>query len=117
MRWTRCYLWQPEDNKKQIEYLVVAYEDERQKVKLSLRQADILDALAKDEVLCKQGGCVPDLQKLEQYPHLSRLLIPHSDTSQSQRCPTDISPRIWSVHVGSNTRETVGYWLQGPFGC
>ena len=50
---------------KQIEYLVVAYEDEKKKVKLSLRQADILDALAKDEALCKQGGCVPDLQSLE----------------------------------------------------
>ena len=48
----------------QIEYLVVAYEDQLRKVKLSLRQADILDALAKDAELCKQGGCVPDLQEL-----------------------------------------------------
>lgn len=48
----------------EIEYLVVAYDEERRKVKLSLRQADILDALAKDEALCKQGGCVPDLQSL-----------------------------------------------------
>ena len=46
----------------EIEYLVVAFEEEQRKVKLSLRQADILDALAKDEALCKQGGCVPDLQ-------------------------------------------------------
>ncbi|KAL8684579.1 MAG: hypothetical protein Q9218_008234, partial [Villophora microphyllina] len=47
-----------------IEYLVVAFDDQNRKVKLSLRQADILDALAKDEALCKQGGCVPDLQKV-----------------------------------------------------
>lgn len=48
--------------REQIEYLVVAYDDENQKVTLSLRQADILNALAKDEELCKQGGCVPALQ-------------------------------------------------------
>ncbi len=51
----------------QIEYLVVAYDDQRHKVKLSLRQADILDALAKDVALQKQGGCVPDLQKIARY--------------------------------------------------
>lgn len=49
----------------EIEYLVVAYEDSKRKVRLSLRQADILDALAKDEELCKKGGCVPDLQALD----------------------------------------------------
>ncbi|MCJ1227825.1 Zn finger-containing GTPase- Activating Protein for ARF [Toensbergia leucococca] len=46
----------------EIEYLVVAFEDERRKVKLSLRQADILEALANDGDLCEHGGCVPDLQ-------------------------------------------------------
>lgn len=46
----------------EIEYLVVAFEEDRQKVRLSLRQADILKALAEDETLSKQGGCVPDLQ-------------------------------------------------------
>lgn len=46
----------------QIEYLVVALEDKSRNVKLSLRQADILESLAKDEALCNQGGCVPDLQ-------------------------------------------------------
>ncbi|KAL8917863.1 MAG: hypothetical protein Q9208_007685 [Pyrenodesmia sp. 3 TL-2023] len=51
----------------QIEYLVVAYDDQKEKVKLSLRQADILDALAKDVALQKQGGCVPDLQKIARY--------------------------------------------------
>ena len=46
----------------EIEYLVVAFEDDKRKVRLSLRQADILKALAEDEFLSKQGGCVPDLQ-------------------------------------------------------
>lgn len=49
----------------EIEYLVVAYDDAHHKARLSLRQADILDALAKDEALCKKGGCVPDLQSLD----------------------------------------------------
>lgn len=46
----------------EIEYLVIAFEEERRKAKLSLRQADILKALAEDEALRNQGGCVPDLQ-------------------------------------------------------
>lgn len=46
----------------EVEYLVVALEDESRNVKLSLRQADILESVAKDEALCDQGGCVPDLQ-------------------------------------------------------
>ncbi|KAI9834577.1 MAG: Zn finger-containing GTPase- Activating Protein for ARF [Sarea resinae] len=49
----------------EIEYLVVAVDDEHKKVRLSLRQADILAALAKDESLQQQGGCVPDLQEVE----------------------------------------------------
>ena len=50
----------------QIEYLVVAYDEEHHNVKLSLRQADILRALAEDEALSKKGGCVPDLQVVKQ---------------------------------------------------
>ena len=46
----------------EVEYLVVAMDEKTRKVKLSLRQADILAALATDEALCKKGGCVPDLQ-------------------------------------------------------
>ncbi len=49
----------------QIEYLVVCYDDERREVKLSLRQSDILAALADDETLLKQGGGVPELQRGE----------------------------------------------------
>lgn len=44
-----------------IEYLVVSFDDEKKQVKLSLRQADILEALASDPELLKLGGGVPDL--------------------------------------------------------
>lgn len=48
-------------NEAKIEYLVVSFDDEKKEVKLSLRQAEILEALAKDEELLKQGGGVPDI--------------------------------------------------------
>ncbi|KAI0164361.1 GCS-domain-containing protein [Hypoxylon sp. FL1284] len=49
----------------EIEYLVVKYSKDEPKVLLSLRQADILKALASDEELSDKGGCVPALQDLE----------------------------------------------------
>ncbi|KAH6724833.1 glutamate-cysteine ligase-like protein [Leptodontidium sp. MPI-SDFR-AT-0119] len=49
----------------EVEYLVVTYKDEDPKVLLSLRQADILTALAQDEKLCTEGGCVPALQDVD----------------------------------------------------
>ncbi|KAM3082559.1 glutamate--cysteine ligase [Clarireedia jacksonii] len=48
----------------EIEYLVINYKDDEEKVTLSLRQADILTALAQDEELRRDGGCVPDLQEV-----------------------------------------------------
>lgn len=53
-------------NALQIEYLVVCYDDSNHKVRLSLRQADILAALATDEKLLKQGGGVPDVRRGEE---------------------------------------------------
>lgn len=47
---------------RQIEYLVVCYDDDNRKVRLSLRQADILKALAEDEKLLNAGGGVPGLK-------------------------------------------------------
>lgn len=47
----------------EIEYLVVCYDDQSRKVRLSLRQADILAALANDEKLLQEGGGVPDVQR------------------------------------------------------
>ncbi|OCT47948.1 Glutamate--cysteine ligase [Cladophialophora carrionii] len=46
----------------EIEYLVVAIDDEQKKVRLSLCQADVLKALAKDEALAGRDVTVPDLQ-------------------------------------------------------
>ncbi|CAM1500972.1 Fc.00g101340.m01.CDS01 [Cosmosporella sp. VM-42] len=46
----------------EVEYLVVTYSKDDPKVLLSLRQAEILEALASDKELAKEGGCVPDLQ-------------------------------------------------------
>ncbi|KAH6683108.1 glutamate-cysteine ligase-like protein [Halenospora varia] len=48
----------------EVEYLVVTYKKDEPEVTLSLRQADILHALAQDETLCHDGGCVPDLQEV-----------------------------------------------------
>ena len=48
---------------RKIEYLVVCYDEPNRKVRLSLRQADILAALANDEKLLNEGGGVPDLQR------------------------------------------------------
>lgn len=42
---------------------MVCYDQENRKVRLSLRQADILAALANDEKLLQEGGGVPDLQR------------------------------------------------------
>ncbi|KAK0728657.1 glutamate-cysteine ligase [Lasiosphaeria miniovina] len=46
----------------EVEYLVVTYSKEDPKVLLSLRQADILEALANDKSLAAKGGGVPDIQ-------------------------------------------------------
>ncbi|QIW96123.1 hypothetical protein AMS68_001641 [Peltaster fructicola] len=53
----------------EIEYLVVNFEDEKRSVKLSLRQADILAALASNAELLRQGGGVPDLIRGPVKPH------------------------------------------------
>lgn len=51
----------------QVEYLVVNYSESEPNVTLSLRQADILTALAQDEELTKKGGCVPALDSCTKY--------------------------------------------------
>ena len=42
---------------------MVSFDDEKKEVKLSLRQADILEALANDAELIAQGGGVPELTR------------------------------------------------------
>ncbi|KND86648.1 Glutamate--cysteine ligase [Tolypocladium ophioglossoides CBS 100239] len=46
----------------EVEYLVVTYSKDEPRVLLSLRQAEILKALAADKDLAKEGGCVPAIQ-------------------------------------------------------
>lgn len=41
---------------------MVVYSKDESHVLLSLRQADILEALASDKTLTAKGGCVPALQ-------------------------------------------------------
>ncbi|KAH7149646.1 glutamate-cysteine ligase-domain-containing protein [Dactylonectria estremocensis] len=50
----------------EVEYLVVTYSQDDPRVLLSLRQAEILEALAADQELQEQGGCVPDLRDGDQ---------------------------------------------------
>ena len=42
--------------------MVISYDHENRNAKLSLRQNEILEELAKDEYLLKAGGAVPALQ-------------------------------------------------------
>ena len=42
---------------------MVSFDDADRQVKLSLRQAEILEALAKDEKLIREGGGVPGLDQ------------------------------------------------------
>ncbi|EHA55742.1 Zn finger-containing GTPase- Activating Protein for ARF [Pyricularia oryzae] len=46
----------------EVEYLVVVFDQDDPNVKLSLRQAEILEALAASPDLSAKGGCVPALQ-------------------------------------------------------
>jgi len=46
----------------EIEYLVVDMDNEQQKVRLSLTQAEVLKALAENDELAKHGPMVPELQ-------------------------------------------------------
>ncbi|BFZ54868.1 glutamate--cysteine ligase [Savitreella phatthalungensis] len=49
----------------EVEYIVVSLDEHERTARVSLRQADILHALAEDEALQKQGGVVPELQRIE----------------------------------------------------
>jgi glutamate--cysteine ligase catalytic subunit len=57
---------------------VVDYAIDNPKVTLSLRQADILHALAHDEELCDEGGCVPDLQRVEKSRYVTSRHLSHT---------------------------------------
>lgn len=63
----------------EVEYIVVNYRQSDPKVTLSLRQADILEALATDEDLKRKGGCVPDLQECDQAKASETLPVFHPE--------------------------------------
>lgn len=78
----------------QIEYLVVCYDDQNKRVRLSLRQADILQALAEDEKLLNQGGGVPDVQ-----PGVDKLEVPRSIVIEVNTDEPQVNPApLESVH-------------------
>ena len=85
----------------QIEYLVVNYDDDKKEVRLSLRQADILEALANDEKLTEQGGGVPDLQFLEKkYGDIHTIRKGAGlTTAQTRQDCARLSPRVWSLYA------------------
>jgi hypothetical protein len=98
----------------------VCYDDKDRKVRLSLRQAEILEALASDEKLLEQGGGVPDLVRGK--PQYVEPLVPSehfndTDTGQEWRHGPHLPSRVWPVHAGVNTREAMGYWIQRPPRC
>lgn len=60
---TRVLLTGRDSGRLQIEYLVITYDEENKNAVLSLRQAEILNALANDAQLRKAGGGVPEMQE------------------------------------------------------
>ncbi|KAI5793100.1 glutamate-cysteine ligase-domain-containing protein [Geopyxis carbonaria] len=52
----------------EVEYLVISYDEETKNARLSLRQAEILHALAEDQKLREEGGGVPELQDCVNQP-------------------------------------------------
>lgn len=83
-----------------IEYLVVSFDDEKKEVKLSLRQADILEALANDAELLKQGGGVPDLARGEtKYEPCTVHRDPDLTYRQVRTICANVPPRVWSLHA------------------
>lgn len=79
----------------EIEYLVVALDDEEQKVRLSLTQAEVLEALAQDEELCKNGPMVPDLQGGEKAKNRTTLPTFHPEFGRFMLEATPGKP--WSI--------------------
>lgn len=80
--------------------MVVSFDDEKKEVKLSLRQAEILEALAKDEELLKQGGGVPDIAQgvvkcVAIFPVLDVGSICADVMIKESVASADLSPRIW----------------------
>ena len=56
----------------------MVYSEDNQRVLLSLRQAQILEALAADKDLKKQGGCVPELEEASATTDTKKTFVNHT---------------------------------------
>lgn len=97
-----------------MEYLVVKYDKEKPRVLVSLRQADILDALANDASLAAKcgytsahadGTCDPKPRQVLSPALSSSLFV---ITGPKQRYPARFPPGIWTVHAGINAGKALG---------
>ncbi|KAK7755942.1 glutamate--cysteine ligase [Diatrype stigma] len=98
----------------EVEYLVVTYSQDEPKVLLSLRQADILKALANDEELSTKGGCVPNLQEVDSrssaplpvfHPEFGRFMLeatPGKPWGIGFKELLDVERKIAKEHMNSN---------------
>jgi hypothetical protein len=83
---------------------VVVYTEDDKRVLLSLRQADILKALASDTELTSQGGGVPDIQDTNaaqydnSHPDLGSMssILTYRQAQGSSPC---FPPRVWQIHA------------------
>jgi glutamate--cysteine ligase catalytic subunit len=78
-----------------VEYLVVVYDENNKEVVVSLRQADILKALANDTELTSQGGGVPDLQHTTGAEYGNHIpptanASPHADSRNRHKTPLPV---------------------------
>ncbi len=84
----------------EVEYLVVAYDDDHRQVNLSLRQADILKALAEDEALAENETLAgPD----DSVPVLSQSQSPFMRGHQGNGMP-DAEP-VASIARGTHHHD------------
>ena len=79
----------------EIEYLVVAVDEAGQKVRLSLSQAEVLQALADNEVLAKNGPMVPEYQGGEKVKNSTTLPTFHPEFGRFMLEATPGKP--WSI--------------------
>jgi hypothetical protein len=92
--------------------MVISYDHENRNARLSLRQNEILEALAADEkrhlvqlngsLSTKSAAVVPIAA-----PMIALVLYKMSLTKQDQGYKADFSSRVWEVHVGSNSRRSL----------
>lgn len=79
----------------EVEYLVIAVDESQQKVRLSLSQAEVLQALAENEELAKHGSMVPELQGGEEAKNNCTLPTFHPEFGRFMLESTPGKP--WSI--------------------